>query len=202
MVQIKCKQCLFRWTSLKRVSTAYIMNPKLSLPETQSPLFHWIAGWRLVALAALILSIGALVLVTRHDLDSIRLLIRLTARVSLGLFCLTFSASAANRVWPNGWTRWQVTNRRYLGLSFAVSHLIHALAISIFIGRYVVQFHEVHPGSNLPGGIGYLFLLAMTVTSFDRTAALVGLRVWRALHATGGLRAVDDLFAFRGFAGA
>ena len=55
---------------------------------------------------------------------------------------------------------------------------------SIFIGHYARQFHEVHPGSNVPGGIGYLFLLAMKVTSFDRTAALLGIRVWQALHAT------------------
>lgn len=56
---------------------------------------------------------------------------------------------------------------------------------SIFIGPYARQFHEVHPGSNVPSGIGYLFLLAMTVTSFERTAALLGTRVWQALHATG-----------------
>jgi hypothetical protein len=125
--------------------------------------------------------------VTLHggDVNSIRLVIRLTARVSLGFFCLAFSATAANRIWPNARTRWQVANRRYLGLAFAVSHFVHAVAIAIFIGRYARQFHEIHPGSNAPGGIGYLFLLAMTVTSFDRTAALLGPRVWRALHATG-----------------
>lgn len=144
-------------------------------------------GWRLVALTAFVMSFGAVILMTWHDgdVDSIRLLIRLTARVSLGFFCLAFSATAVNRIWPNVWTRWQVANRRYLGLSFAVSHFIHAVAISIFIGRYAAQFHEVHPGSNVPGGIGYVFLLAMTVTSFDRTAALVGPRIWRALHASG-----------------
>ena len=141
----------------------------------------------MVALTALVLSLAALFLVTRPagDVDSLRLLIRLTARVSLGFFCLAFSAGAASRIWPNAWTRWQVANRRYLGLSFAASHFIHASAIAIFVARYARQFHEVHPGSNVPGGIGYLFLLAMTVTSFDRPAALLGPRVWRALHATG-----------------
>ncbi len=163
------------------------MNRNSPSPGTPSPFIEWIVGWRLVALTAVVLTIGALVLVMRGagDVDSIRLVIRLTARVSLGFFCLAFGATAANRIWPNGWTRWAVANRRYLGLSFAVSHFIHAIAISLFIGFYAVQFDEVHPGSNVPGGIGYLFLLAMTVTSFDRTAALVGIRVWRVLHATG-----------------
>ncbi|MBI3770691.1 MAG: hypothetical protein HY271_19655 [Deltaproteobacteria bacterium] len=35
------------------------------------------------------------------------------------------------------------------------------------------------------GGTGYLFVLAMTVTSFDRTAAWLGPRRWRRLHTLG-----------------
>ncbi len=163
------------------------MTNNLSSSGTQTPFASWLNGWRLVALTALVLSCGTLFLLMRHggNVDSIRLAIRLTARVSLGFFCLAFSAAAANRIWPNAWTHWQMANRRYLGLSFAVSHFIHAVAIAIFVTRYAQQFHEIHPGSNVPGGIGYLFLLAMTVTSFDRTAILIGTRVWRALHSTG-----------------
>ena len=36
------------------------------------------------------------------------------------------------------------------------------------------------------GGIGYAFIIAMAVTSFDRTAAALGQRAWRALHLVGG----------------
>ena len=36
------------------------------------------------------------------------------------------------------------------------------------------------------GGIGYAFIIAMTATSFDRTAHAIGPRVWRMLHVTGG----------------
>jgi methionine sulfoxide reductase heme-binding subunit len=163
------------------------MNSNSSSSRTNSPFTQWFKGWRVVGVTTLIVSSGAFLLVTQHqgDVDSIRLVIRLTARVSLAFFCLAFSAAAANRIWPNAWTRWQVANRRYLGLSFAVSHFIHAIAITIFVAYYPRQFHEVHPGSNVPGGIGYFFLLAMVVTSFDRTAALLGTRVWRALHTTG-----------------
>jgi hypothetical protein len=163
------------------------MNNNVSHPRTRSALIQWLSGWRLVVLTTILLSSAALCLVTQHDgdVDSIRLVIRFTARVSLGLFCLAFSSAAANRIWSNGWTRWQMANRRYLGLSFAASHGIHAIAILIFVAYYPRQFHEVHPGSNVPGGIGYVFLLAMAVTSFDRTAAFLGARTWRALHSTG-----------------
>jgi len=36
------------------------------------------------------------------------------------------------------------------------------------------------------GGIGYAFIVAMTATSFDRTAAAIGPRAWRILHLGGG----------------
>jgi hypothetical protein len=36
------------------------------------------------------------------------------------------------------------------------------------------------------GRIGYAFIIAMTATSFDRTAAAIGPRAWRLLHLSGG----------------
>ena len=36
------------------------------------------------------------------------------------------------------------------------------------------------------GGIGYAFIIAMTATSFDRTAKALGARAWRRLHLIGG----------------
>lgn len=36
------------------------------------------------------------------------------------------------------------------------------------------------------GGIGYAFIIAMTATSFDRTAQALGAQAWRALHLVGG----------------
>src|SRR5712692_7187458 len=36
------------------------------------------------------------------------------------------------------------------------------------------------------GDIGYIVIIAMTATSFDRTAAAIGPRVWRRLHLAGG----------------
>jgi sulfoxide reductase heme-binding subunit YedZ len=36
------------------------------------------------------------------------------------------------------------------------------------------------------GGIGYALIIAMTATSFDRSAAALGARAWRGLHLIGG----------------
>ncbi|MGY4286041.1 hypothetical protein ACVWXO_005261 [Bradyrhizobium sp. LM2.7] len=83
------------------------------MPQRQS----WFEGWRL--LAALALSLIALSLwiasMRQFEIDGVRMVIRFTARSSLILFCLAFGAASLARLWPNGWTRWQCRNRRYLG---------------------------------------------------------------------------------------
>ena len=68
----------------------------------------------------------------QFEVDGVRMVIRFTARTSLLFFCLAFSAAALARLWPNAWTRWQRRNRRYLGVTFAASHGIHAVAIAAF----------------------------------------------------------------------
>jgi sulfoxide reductase heme-binding subunit YedZ len=150
---------------------------------------NWFEGWRL--LAVLTLSLVALSFwiasMRQFEVEGVRMVIRFTARSSLLLFCIAFSAAALARLWPNSWTRWQRRNRRYLGLSFAVSHAIHAVAIVAFARMDPAGFAQAtSPASYIFGGIGYAVITAMSATSFDRTAALVGSRAWRALHLVGG----------------
>jgi methionine sulfoxide reductase heme-binding subunit len=149
----------------------------------------WFEGWRLFAmltltLVALSIWIAAM---RQFEVDGVRMVIRFTARTSLLLFCLAFGAGALARLWPNAWTRWQRRNRRYLGVTFAASHGIHALAIVVFAVMAPPLFREMTSmASYIFGGIGYAFIIAMTATSFDRTAAAIGRRAWRTLHLTGG----------------
>ena len=88
-------------------------------------------GWRLTGLLSLVLLAMSLALGTLHawDMESVRLVIRATARTSLVLFVLAFTAGAMAQLAPGEVTRWQRRNRRYLGVSFAVSHFIHLAAI-------------------------------------------------------------------------
>src|SRR5450432_4587611 len=94
----------------------------------------WFEGWRLFAVLTLTL-IGLCIWIAgmrQFEADGVRMVIRFTARTSLLLFCLAFSAAALARLYPSAWTRWQRRNRRYLGVTFAASHAIHAVAIVCF----------------------------------------------------------------------
>ena len=114
-------------------------------------------------------------------------MIRSTARTSLILFAMAFAASALVELAPNGFTLWQRRNRRYLGVSFAVSHAIHLAALIALARTDAELFWTLtNPANIVLAGTAYLLLAAMTATSFDRTAAWLGARKWRLLHLVGG----------------
>jgi len=147
------------------------------------------SGPRLVGVASAVILSFCLALLAVEGIgeDGFRAVIRLTARTSLVLFLLAFSASAAFRARRGAATRWLLANRRYLGLSFACSQLIHLLAIGALAWGYPTSFW---PGTAMSavvvGGIGYLFIAAMAATSNDASVAWLGRQRWRLLHTVGG----------------
>jgi len=146
---------------------------------------HWrLTGTLSLLLVAMVLCfLGA----SGWDADGVRLVIRATARTSLVLFVLAFTASAMVELMPSEATRWQRRNRRQLGVSFAVSHFIHLVAI-VSLARLdeALFWRLTNLGTIVLAGAAYLFIAAMAATSFDRTAAWLGSRKWRLLHLVGG----------------
>jgi len=126
----------------------------------------------------------ALILATAGAGDAgLHLGIRATAQTSFVLFTGAFIASALHRAWPTPLSRWLLANRRYLGVSFAVSHFIH-LAFIVALTLTSTEF-KLNAATVVVGGGAYMFIAAMTATSFDRTAAWMGPRAWRRLHTIG-----------------
>ncbi len=67
-------------------------------------------------------------------------------------------------------------------MSFAASHLVRLIAI-LALARLTPVFTDASIAIAI---LGYVAIAAMTVTSFDRTAAWLGPRRWRRLHLTAG----------------
>jgi sulfoxide reductase heme-binding subunit YedZ len=148
----------------------------------------WTEGWRLFWLLTLALAAMALGLLfaTGWGTEGYRLVIRATARTSLILFLAAFAASAAARLWPGAFTHWLRRNRRQFGLSFAMSHLIHALAILTLWQSDPDTFWSLsNKGSIVSGGIAYLFIAALAATSFDAAVRILGPKAWGWLHWAG-----------------
>ncbi|WP_313711830.1 ferric reductase-like transmembrane domain-containing protein [Pseudomonas sp.] len=146
------------------------------------------SGWKLfAALASLTLLMTAVALLgAAPGADSLRSAIRATARSSFALFLLAFLASSATTLLPGRSSRRLLRERRFLGMAFAFSHTVHG----VLIYRYAQLFPELFwlgrtATSSLPGSIGYLFLLLLTLTSFKAPMRLLGGRAWKTLHSTG-----------------
>jgi len=142
-------------------------------------------GWPVVGWCALgLLTIATIVLAVDGTGEAgLRTLIRVSALTSLLLFSSGFTASALNRLLRTPVSRWLLANRRYLGVSFAISHAVHLVPI-VVLASTVPDF-RANPTTLVFGGFGYVVLAAMTATSFDRTTAWLGPRAWKRLHTFG-----------------
>lgn len=152
-------------------------------------------GWRVLAIAAsLIVALElALLAVFGAGEAGLRVTLRATAACSLLFFLAAYAASSSYHLWPGKGTAWLIHHRRYLGLTFAVSHTIHLWAIAELYpmmrpdegGLVALSF----------GGLGYALMYAMAATSFDGAVARLGVRRWKQLH-TFGLHYLWSIFAF------
>ena len=122
------------------------------------------------------------------DVEGLRLVIRATARTSLVLFVLAFTASALVELVPIG-------RHALAAPQPALSRrLLRRLALHPSRARSSVSprsdrelfWKLTNIATIVLAGTAYLFIAAMTATSFDRTAAWLGPRKWRLLHLLGG----------------
>lgn len=145
-------------------------------------------GWRVFWVVTLALAAMALLFLGTlgWGTEGYRMVIRATARTSLALFLSAFLASSLLVLWPGSLTRWLRRNRRYLGLSFAMSHAIHLAAIVMFARTDPATFATLsNKGSIITGSIGYVFIALLAATSLDRMVAWLGPKLWQRIHTIG-----------------
>ncbi len=145
-------------------------------------------GWKITWLAAGIMAAMLLALLVWHGAseEGVRAMARSSARHSVILFLLAFSASSMHWFIRRGWTAWLLRNRRYVGVSFAVSHFYHLLALVALAVWFPHPFLDrLNGAAVIGGGLAYAFIAAMTATSSDRARRWLGLGRWKLLHTVG-----------------
>lgn len=114
---------------------------------------------------------------------------RWTARVALPFFLVAFTARAVALRWPSPPTRALLRRRRQWGLGFALAHLVHLAVlwfnIVVAAPEPLRQTLAESVANNVPGGVLFLFIIAMAATSNDRAARALG-KWWGRLHTLGG----------------
>jgi len=145
-------------------------------------------GWRITSwiAAAMFACIVLIFVASGWNEDSVRSVVRGTAESSVCLFLMAFTASSLVRLWPGSATRWLRRNRRYVGVGFAASHFMHLGALVMLGLSFPEPFvRELDTLTLVGGGIAYLFITAMALTSSDRAQEWLGGSRWRWIHSLG-----------------
>lgn len=118
--------------------------------------------------------------------SAIKHAIDVTGRSSLILFSIAFTASSLENLWQSSLSRWTLRNRRWIGLSFASSHFIH-LGLIISMSAFFPDpfLREQSMGQWVFGGLAYVFVFLMALTSTDQAQHWMGMKNWKRLHFIG-----------------
>ena len=138
-----------------------------------------------VSLGSLLLFTG-LLFVYGYTEEGVRQNIRWTARISFTLFALAFGAAGLHYYFKNSLTWWLRMNRKYLGISFAIIHLVHLGFIIWLQLSFDPIFSQADLVSLLGGGIAYFFVVVMLLTSFESFSKHLSKLQWKRLHTIGG----------------
>jgi methionine sulfoxide reductase heme-binding subunit len=144
--------------------------------------------WKLFGVLSVIVTLiaAAAFALAPGPVQSLQYEVQATARTSFFLFLAAFTASSLAKLSPSALTKALVRERRFIGLSFAFSHLLHAAALIVYVKTAPEAFWVGRtPATNVPGSIGYVMILLLTITSFNAPARLIGPTNWKRLHRTG-----------------
>ena len=125
--------------------------------------------------------VGWLFFVENSD-EQLRLWAIYTALISFFYFVLSFSAGSLYSFFPNPVTTYLRQARRYIGLSFALGHTFHLLAIVCF---YIVMQERPSIIQVIGGGLGYVAMYVMAITSNDWSVERLGFKRWKQMHRFG-----------------
>jgi sulfoxide reductase heme-binding subunit YedZ len=149
-----------------------------------------INGWSLFWLISIPISLLLLATMAGTDLSSgpgVSSMIQLSVRCAIPWLYLAFAASSINILFPGEGSRWLLRNRKIMGMCLAAAMAWQLLFILWMVGIYSDYYvEEVYAFTDaLEGVVGYVFLFAMTVTTFKFGRSRITPKQWKYLHTTG-----------------
>ena len=118
-----------------------------------------------------------------EDESNVSLALRVSAQLAFVNYVIIFVARPARQLVSNGYTRLLLQKRPYLGVSLAAIMTVHLALIAWW---FIFVLQERPPVLTLfAGGVAYLLILLMLITTYAEPARALGPRNWRRLHKTG-----------------
>ena len=146
--------------------------------------------WRLFWLISIPMCIVIVIAMIGADMYTgagVSTLIGFSVRLAVPFIFLVVAISSVQTLFPGPFSMWLLRNRKYIGMCFAV--VMAWQGLFIFIMSYFFReyyFADVYFfRDELEGSIGYIFLPAMVVTSFEFGRKHLSPKQWKLLHKSG-----------------
>ena len=143
--------------------------------------------WRLFWLVSIPMSIIMVIAMMGTDMSTgagVSTMIQFSVRFAVPFIFLVVAASSVQYLFPGPFPTWWLRNRKYIGLCFAVAMAWQGLFIfimSTFFRDY--YFEDVYLlRDELEGSVGYIFLPAMVLTSFQCFRKHLNQKQWELIH--------------------
>jgi sulfoxide reductase heme-binding subunit YedZ len=114
-------------------------------------------------------------------------MIRLSVQLASPWVFLAFVTTPMTQLFPGSLSKWLARNRRYFGLSFSAGFGWQAVFIAVLLTLHNAYYwEELHNATDLFLRIvSYVFLFALTITSFFPVRRRMRPQHWRRLHLVG-----------------
>jgi len=149
-----------------------------------------INGWRLFWLIATPMSIVMVMEVMATDLSTgpgVSSMIGFSVRFAVPFIFLVVATSSLQFLFPGPFPMWLLRNRKYIGMCFAVAMAWQGFFIfvmsNVFREYYYDDIYLLR--DELEGSIGYIFLPAMVLTSFQFVRKHLTATQWKLIHKSG-----------------
>ena len=146
--------------------------------------------WRLFWLISIPMCIVIVIAMIGADMSTgagVSTMIGFSVRLAVPFIFLVVAISSVQTLFPGPFSMWLLRNRKYIGMCFAV--VMAWQGLFIFIMSYFFReyyFADVYFfRDELEGSIGYIFLPAMVVTSFEFGRKHLSPKQWKLLHKSG-----------------
>jgi DMSO/TMAO reductase YedYZ heme-binding membrane subunit len=162
------------------------------MPNTQSPILKskFLNSWNLFAVVVIPMCIAVATAMTRVDLSGpsgVSAMIQFSVRLAVPWLYIAFSASSLVVLFPGASSRWLLRNRKVIGLCFASAMgwqlLFIVWLVTVHSDYYIEEVYVLRDA--IEGVVGYLCLIAMTLTSFNFGRKHLKPNQWKLLHEFG-----------------
>jgi DMSO/TMAO reductase YedYZ heme-binding membrane subunit len=143
--------------------------------------------WNLFWLISIPMSLVMIIATMGTDVttgEGVSHMIQFSVRWAIPFIYLVVAAPAIHTLFPGPVSAWLLRNRKYVGMCFAIAMAWQGLFIFIMSFFFREYYYEkiYWLRDEIEGSIGYIFLTAMVVTSFQFGRKYLTQRQWKILH--------------------